>query len=643
MKKFENSDIKPNIESEEDSEAENKRLQSLELIGKTVGDDCDMKVKVGKKPGWRYIFKPINKIEVDPNDIKEKGTNYCLGLICHEGAHKKISRVSFIPKKIWQERGFSYLMNAIEDPRVNNWVGEKYDGAKDWLDTVYDEDLSPEETISETAKKKIGYIPKHIKYGLEVIKYWYTGKFSEGLPDDIKDILNKTINYAKLAYNNIPEIIDPSEENITDKAQKMYKIVYSAIWPEYQKLVDKSYEDEKTRQTIKDMLENGEIKLDEESQSGKGEPLPLDQLPDKLKKEIEKKIKEKLDSMSEEEKKKFQKEIENKANKILDELEEDINKELKGKFSKQPKTKSEEKKEKIKKGKRDKTKEEIDKAKERIEKELEKEKTEYTRVYEQVKPYIDKVADDIINLLITKRWPQFKKGFPGQKLRLKGAMKYASKRDYDELFERRQKMERQKYNFTLLVDLSGSMGGDTIEETFKGVVLFVEALNKIAGTLGDVKVSVYGFQDDLLKYKDFDESLDGTIRERMSVMKKEVYNDRASYNNDGYCLDKVKHQLEELGDKENFLFVLSDGSPDGDKEHHISGYNESTEDEELYAVIKKISQENKIKLLGIGLGPGTDHVEKFYSDKLNNVGNIPNVNVKKLSEVLGNKLEELIK
>jgi len=107
-----------------------------------------------KKPGWRYIFKPINKIEVDPNDIKKKGQDYCLGVICHEGSHRKISRVDFIPKEIWQERGFSFLMNAIEDPRVNNWVSEKYDGAREWVEVFNNEDLSQGKTSEEIAKSK---------------------------------------------------------------------------------------------------------------------------------------------------------------------------------------------------------------------------------------------------------------------------------------------------------------------------------------------------------------------------------------------------------------------------------------------------------------------------------------------------------
>lgn len=632
---------------EEDFETEEEKLKHLEIIAKAVGEDCNIKIGISANGGWKYIFKPVDKIEVDANDLMEKGKDYCLGCICHEGAHKKISRVFFIPKKIWQERGFSYLMNAIEDPRVNNWASEKYDGAKKWIKRYNDEDLNQESTPQEVAKKRIGYIPKHIKFGAEIIRYWHTGKFSEDLPNDIKDILDKTINYAELAYNNIPEIINPSEENICDAAQKMYKIVYSVIWPEYQKLIEQSYEDEKNRQMIKDMIKNGEFELNDENQSSEGEPLPLDQLPDELKEEIKKKLKEKLDSMTEEDKKKFQEEMEDEANKVLDELEDETNKELKGKFSEQPKTKLEEQEEENKKAKREKTKKEIERISKEIDERLEKNKTEYTNAYQEVKPYIEKVANDIINLLITKRWPQFKKGFPGQRLRLEGAMKYVSKRDYKDLFEKRQKMERQEYRFTLLVDLSGSMAGSTIEETFKGVVLFVEALNKVASTLGGVKVSVYGFQDDLLSYKSFSEGLDDATREKMSIMKKEVENcglhNKANYNNDGYCLDKIKDKVEESNEVENFLFVLSDGEPEGDHEHHIAGYDQDTEKEELREVIRRISLDNKIKLLGIGLGAGTDHVKHFYADGLNNVGNIPNVNVKRLSEILGDKIEELIK
>jgi len=625
----------------------NERLERFKNMARVIGEDFEMKVEIGKQPGWRYIFKPINKIEVNPNDIEEKGLDYCFGITSHEGSHRKISRTDFIPKKIWQERGFSFLVNAVEDPRVNNWVGEKYEGAKDWLEKVYEQDLSAEEKSSEIARQKMGYVPKHIQFGLEVIRYWHTGKFSKDLPKEVKEALEKTIKYAELAYQNIPEITNPSEEEISKSAQRMYKIVYSAIWPEYQKLVDKAFEDEKMRQMIKDLIEKGEIKLEGEGKGKKGEPLPLDELPEDLKKKLEKKIKEKLDSMSEEERKKFEESAEKKAGEILDELEEDENKELKGKLSEQPGTKSEEKKRKKREEEEAKRKKELAEKIKEIERKLEKEKTEYQKAYEEVKPYIDKVAEDIINLFVFKRWPQFKVSFPGQRMRLKGAFKYEAKKDYRELFERRLKEERKNFSVLLLVDLSGSMEGDKIEETFKGAVLFTEALERVGSVLGNFKTAIYGFQDDSIKYKSFDEKLNEKIKKEMSIMKREVENEgkhnRKSYNNDGYCLDKASKFLEETGSEDKFLFVLSDGKPEGDSEHHIPGYSESTEDEELLAVVKNISEKTNQKILGIGLGPGTDHVKKFYSEKNKNVDNLPNINVKDLADKLALKLEELIK
>ena len=67
------------------------------------------------------------------------------------------------------------------------------------------------------------------------------------------------------------------------------------------------------------------------------------------------------------------------------------------------------------------------------------------------------------------------------------------------------------------------------------------------------------------------------------------------------------------------------------------------DDEELTRVVKDISVAGDQYVLGVGLGSGTEHVSRFYKNDLPNVENIPNVNVKKLSEVLSGKLEELVK
>jgi len=626
------------------------RLGRLKSMGRIVGDDFDMGVDVGKKPGWRYIFEPHNKIEVDPNDLAEKGLDYCFGIICHEGSHRKISRLDFIPKKIWQEMGFSFLMNAVEDPRVNNWVMEKYDGAKDWLERAYYEDIPIDDQLDEKAKKKLGYTPKHVKYGLEVIKYWHLGEFTKDLDEDIREALDETIKYAELAYETLPDTDNPTEKDIKERAQLMYGIVYNKIWPIYQELVDKAFDEEALRQMIENMLENGEMQMPEEGQDAEGMPIPWDQIPDDLKEKLKQKLKELLDQMDEDERKKFEEDAEGKAEDALDGLEDELNEELKGKMVKMKKSAKEEKEEEEKaeeeKEKEKEKKEDLKKKQREYERKLESQKTEYEKALTEVAPYVDKVAEDLINIFMTERFPKFKAKFPGQKLRLKGAMDWKSRKEYRKLFETREPFERKKFSVMLLVDLSGSMRGEKIEETFKGAVLFAEALNRVAETMGGLKVAIYGFQDTLIKYKKFDTEIDDELRNEISVMQREPANmgnhNQAGYNSDGYSVYHASKMLEDEGGDNQFLIILSDGFPVPDYGHRAPGYQQLSGDEELKEVVRDIVKNKNQYILGVGLGPGTEHVADFYDEDLRGVENIPNVNVTKLSEVIGDKTVKLI-
>lgn len=615
-----------------------ERFERLRNMGRVVGEDFQMEVRVGNKPGWRYVFEPADRIEVDPEALVDRGLDYCFGIICHEGAHKKISQISFIPRRVRQTRGFSFLCNAIEDPRVNNWVMRRYRGARDWLEKSNAEDLT---RLEDKAKLEVGYIPKHMQFGYEVIRYWFTGVFSADLPSDVREALDKTIKFSQMAYESIPNIENPSNEDILKNAKQAYRIIYSAIWPEYEKLVDESLDEETMRQLIKEMIENGEIEISDEAQGENGEPLPLDQLPEDLRKELEEKIKQKIQEMDEEEARKWQEEAQKRAKEILDEIEDEANEELRGKFSDQPESKRKEEERQKKEVEAKQKEAELEARKKAIEEQLEAKKTEYDRAYEKIQPLIEKVADEIINLFIHRRWPQFKKGFPGQTLRLKGAMRYAAKKEYNELFETRSREERKDYHFTLLVDLSGSMRGEKIEQTFLGTVLFAEVLERVSRVVNGLNFSIYGFQEDILAYKKFNQSFDSETRQQMSSMKNQV-NSENPYTNLGYCLHGVSQELDQYYEGDNFIFVISDGRPESQVGSHLSGFNSSTVDNELHYVVREISAKANQHLLAIGLGQGTDHVRTFFPDSLANVDNLPNINVQELAKVIASKIEQLV-
>jgi uncharacterized protein YegL len=347
----------------------------------------------------------------------------------------------------------------------------------------------------------------------------------------------------------------------------------------------------------------------------------FDDLPDQTQEDLKQQVEEDLQSMSQEQRQEFQNS-------------------LKQQHQKRKKHERQER--------RERRREQLQETTERIESEFEDRKTEYDEAYEEVSDDITRVAEDIMDILLEEHAESYETKFPGQKLRLEGARKYEAKSDYTELFATRLENEKNEYNVTLLVDLSGSMKDDKIEETFKGAVMFVEALSQVAEIIPDFDVGVYGFQDVLLEYKSTDEEIDDTLREKMSVMKKEPYgdgdNNRTNVTNLGYCLNGVFEKRNKDSDVKNFFFVISDGAPPVVGSPSVEGFSDTDEDvdEELHHVVEKISDEEDVFAFALGLGPDTEHVEDFFSSDLENVENVANITSDELANVLSEKLRRLL-
>ena len=89
-------------------------LERLTSLAKSISGDYDLIVLPGN-PGEEWFFNPAtNEIYYDPLDLEEKGIEFCLGLIVHESAHKKITRLDLISDELWNKPGFALLFNCIE-------------------------------------------------------------------------------------------------------------------------------------------------------------------------------------------------------------------------------------------------------------------------------------------------------------------------------------------------------------------------------------------------------------------------------------------------------------------------------------------------------------------------------------------------
>ncbi|MDP2812731.1 MAG: hypothetical protein Q8O32_03490, partial [bacterium] len=325
-----------------------------------------------------------------------------------------------------------------------------------------------------------------------------------------------------------------------------------------------------------------------------------------------------------------------KAQEILENLEDDSVKDMSSKLDDNPAETHQEHQKRIDKDKELRVKDSLLKEMEDLEdriKATESPSGYYDKVYKEIK----EVDEDLYRRLDEIFHPNLKRDIKlkssGPRINLQAVFRWEVNRAVgnpsmdNKIFETTNAPKKRDYVFTVLVDLSGSMRGQKIKETFKGVILLTEVLNRLG-----IKNEILGFQDKVIKFKDFDEELTDEVRDKISGMVDEVDgsnlggNNHPGYNDDGPSLTEASKTLSKQFSKNKFLLALSDGIPEG----------RFSSAQDLHTAIKFILTNTDQKLVGIGLGPDTEHVKEFYPTSL------PNVNIKKLPETFGDLLEDMI-
>jgi len=173
-------------------------------------------------------------------------------------------------------------------------------------------------------------------------------------------------------------------------------------------------------------------------------------------------------------------------------------------------------------------------------------------------------------------------------------------------FERRPIPDRRDAVVSLLVDLSGSMRGAKIAAAIDGVCLLAETLARL-----QIPCRIDGFQDELIPLSDPFDGLGPRLRAVLPELVDEVAGvrtggrNRPSFNDDGTCLlDAARHLLRHPA-RDKLLIVVSDGRPEGRRSNAL----------DLSCAIRDVARED-IALVGVGLGPGTQHVSDYYPDHL---------------------------
>lgn len=134
----------------------------------------------------------------------------------------------------------------------------------------------------------------------------------------------------------------------------------------------------------------------------------------------------------------------------------------------------------------------------------------------------------------------------------------------------------------------------------------------------------------------YDELLDDDAKVNLVSYLDLITTTAAGWNNDGYALDwatQRNYERQLLTGEIGLTIHLSDGLPAPDADHKGFEYD-------LQHIIDTVGLEGRSELIGLGLGPGTEHVEDFYRAKdgsqIRTGRHIPDVS--KFSEVLADLL-----
>ena len=269
----------------------------------------------------------------------------------------------------------------------------------------------------------------------------------------------------------------------------------------------------------------------------------------------------------------------------------------------------------------------------------------YDVAYRHVAEQVDRLVRHLEDVLQPRKRLRRRSGYAsGQRLDLRRVMSWeADPTQWDRLWTRTTIPERREVAIGLLVDLSGSMSGAPANHALLGTVLLAETLHRL-----QVPFAIDGFQDVLIPLHDFDDPLDAAVRSRIAEMPLEVDgcrpggHNQPGYNDDGPCLIAFAEKVLDRAANDRVVVVLSDGEP--------AGRRSSAED--LHSAVAQLSggrmdgqiggrrlagqQLTGLRLIGLGLGPGTEHVRTFYPE---HEANVP---LTELSDRIGALLERVL-
>lgn len=231
---------------------------------------------------------------------------------------------------------------------------------------------------------------------------------------------------------------------------------------------------------------------------------------------------------------------------------------------------------------------------------------DYWKYYDTVRPYVSFFSQRFNAALIDNRYDRI--GGTYRRGRLNPRRIYKARMGSTRLFQQKQQVDKKEYQISLLLDISGSMGGNNVELCRYTAVLCAEMLQKIG-----VHHQIIVFDDEADVIKPFPQVFTNNYR-------KKLINRIGAFGgtNNSNALNKaVKDEYKGV---KHIIINVTDGEVDND-----------TND-----VVRRFLKEDRI-IIGVGVGSGMESINKSFPLSVNpaDVQDIPRA----VADMLGKYLK----
>ena len=223
-----------------------------------------------------------------------------------------------------------------------------------------------------------------------------------------------------------------------------------------------------------------------------------------------------------------------------------------------------------------------------------KAKDDYMRVWSELSGPIDALADQLLRVFHARSRTRWLSGYPsGGRVDLRRAMGFeADPRSYNTLWDRKSDPHRVDPFFSMVVDISSSMGGERIKAVFDGLVLLAEVCTRLG-----VPFEVISFNTSAQLTYEHSDLLDEAGRLKLAQILH-----APSGGTDFQCaLRFARERLGRVAQHDKFMIFLSDGA--------------TSNEEEARAEIKRLRR-GGVHTIGLGLGPETAELKRFFPEGL---------------------------